>query len=109
MNTFDIYKFLIIPHDSKFLNLWVTVESILCLLTSFTYAWIAHFGIEKESELFIYVIEFIFTLQILSKFMTSFIPEGELFPETNHAVIAKRYIGGDFIPWIPLFIFMENE
>lgn len=62
MNTFDIYKFLIIPHDAKLLNIWKTIESLLCLFTSFIYAWIAHFGIAQEHELFIYIVEGIFTL-----------------------------------------------
>ena len=45
--------------------------------------------------------------------MTSYIPEGELVPDVNHANIARRYIAGDFwfdfIPWIPIFAVVDNS
>ena len=45
--------------------------------------------------------------------MTAYVPEGEQTPETNHILIAKRYIAGDFwfdfIPWLPVFAFVEDN
>jgi len=45
--------------------------------------------------------------------MTSYVPEGELIADTNHANIARRYIAGefwfDFIPWLPIFAFAEDN
>ena len=83
-------------------------------MTSFAYAWIAHFGIASEAlSTVVWVVETIFTLQIASKFMTSYIPEGELVPETSHANIARRYIAGefwfDFLPWLPVFALVDNS
>ena len=45
--------------------------------------------------------------------MTSYIPDGELIPDTNHANIAKRYIAGefwfDFVAWLPIFAVVDNS
>ena len=104
---------LIIHHNSKFLAKWRNLETFLSFTSCFVYAWIAHFGIHKEHETFIVVIETIFAMQILSKFFTPYFEEGSVVPITNHWKICKYYLLGDFwfdfVPVIPFFAFYDNS
>jgi len=58
------------------------------------YAWIACFGDESPGDRFWFItlgFEIIFTLSIIFRLMTTFVPEGEIVPIRDHSEIFKRY------------------
>ena len=66
------------------------IDITCCLISSYTYAWIAFFGNDSPTNAPLKItisFEIIFSLSIMFKFMTTFIEEGETNPETNHTLI----------------------
>ena len=57
--------------------------------------------------------EGIFSLSIILKLMTTFVPEGEIIPITNHSLIFKNYkengFWRDLIAWIPVVFILDNS
>jgi len=103
-----IAKYLIINSRGYLSAVWGGIDLICCLTSSYFYAWIGCFGNKEDSwfRLVDIIFETIFTISILVRFTTDFIPEGNTTPVKDHFKIAKRYWAKgflyDFIPWIPI-------
>jgi len=64
------------------------------VFTSYVYAGIAAFG-ETEAGtaiLFTITFEFMFTIELVMKFSTSYLPDDSHTPITDHSKIARRYL-----------------
>ena len=88
----DLSKIFIINHDNCLINFWNSLDIICCLVSSYIYAWLSFFGTDTEQEynlpLFMTIgFESIFTFSIIFKLLTTFVPEGEIVPITNHELI----------------------
>jgi len=63
------------------------LDVALCLLSGYVYSWLACFGTDSETNgpfMITVVFEIIFTISLILKFVTSYVPDGETIPVTNH-------------------------
>lgn len=100
---------MIISEKSKFSSRFMAAEVVICIISSFVYAWFSAFAVpEIKSTIFIIeaLIESFFALSMLKVFFTDFTPEGQHMPNRNLADISKNYLQHDFfkdlIPLIPI-------
>ena len=66
-----------------------------CIVSSYLYAYYACFGLENNSvsDLKMTILfEIFFFVSMILKFFTTYIEEGEIVPETSHALIIQNYI-----------------
>ena len=111
----DLSKTLIIQHDNCALGLFNVIDIVCCLISSYSYVWLAYFGddIDYVNIFRLKIIfELIFTISIILKFVTSFIEEGETLPENDHKLIYENYrdnggMKGDLITWFPIIFFFD--
>ena len=94
-NNFDIAKILLINENNCLLRYWMMLDITCCLFSSYFYAWVSYFGADNSTSsqnytnslLYTAFFEGIFSISIVFKLMTTYVPEGEIIPVTNHSLI----------------------
>lgn len=101
---------IIISDENRLYKLWVVFNMIMCVVSSYFYAYMAAFKAPKPGDDLHHIMIFfecMFAVDIILKFLKSFTKDGETMPTIDLAKIAQRYLKGqfalDFIPLIPLF------
>ena len=107
--------------DSYFAVIWAAVHCTCAIGSSYLYAWFAAFGNQQRENYFwptfdydiTLLLEIFFTISIILKFITGYVPEGHNHMIGDHGKIAMRYIYSnfpiDFITWIPFWLFLDNS
>lgn len=114
----------IINHRGAFSICWDYIDLIVCILSSYLYAYMGAYGIHndlhvndsdiKHISLFL-TLDVYFGVCIIKRFITDFMPLGSCQPERNPLKIAKNYLTSDFaldfLMWLPITSFkrVENE
>ena len=105
---------MLVPYDSTFIKIWGVVDISFCLLSAYVYSWLACFGTDSDTGApfaLTVLFEIIFTISIILKMLTSYLPDGESSPVTDHKLIFTRYrdteLQRDFIAWIPIVLFVD--
>ena len=92
--SFELSKIFLIQHDHCFSYLWRVIHVINCVVSSYAYIWIAHFGDDAQDQLpwkLTVACEIIATLSIILRLLTTYVPEGGNLPVTDHYLIFKNY------------------
>ena len=110
----DFKKMIVFNHQGMFIQVWNCIDIFCCLMSGYVYAWIGCFGIKKDVYILSLInitLEVIFTLSIIIRFLTDYVPLGENTPVKDIFLIGERYINTgfmlDFIPWIPITFFVD--
>ena len=92
---------------------------LMCLASSYFYAWLAAFGHEGtlKEEMFTHKFEFgieiFFVLSMAKNFLTNYTPDGSYHPVNRFIDIASRYIKSgflmDLIPLLPITILIDID
>ena len=100
---------IIIHHDGWFNIYWSTINSILCIASSYFYSWLTCFGNNYDVTYIFYVsvgLESFFLLSMIFSFVTDYHKEGEKQPVKDIVLIMKNYLNKgfilDLIPLIPI-------
>ena len=91
----DLKKMIVIDHQSLFTFIWKCIDIFCCLMSGYFYAWIGCFGIKDDQKWLKDVnlaLEVIFTISILLRFITDYIPLGETTPVKNISLISEKYL-----------------
>ena len=114
-NGFEWSKFLLIKHDNNLLKIWLVLDTSCCLISSYAYAFLAHFGNTTPASgptKFPECFEIIFTISIILRFITSYVPEGNIIPVTSHYLIFQNYkntdLMRDLITWFPIVFLLDT-
>jgi len=90
------------------------IDVTVCLLSGYVYSWLACFGTDSPTNnpfKCTLIFEIIFTFSIIFKCVTSYVPEGETVPVTNHKEIFQNYkdteLKNDVIAWLPMVFFVN--
>jgi hypothetical protein len=78
-----------------FTKIWSVIYLLACFTSPYFYAWIALSGVGAEDNFQFYltvVYESIFALNIIKKFLTDYVPDGDITPEQDLTKIADRYL-----------------
>ena len=77
--------FKVIDHEGNLSACLKLLNILLCIISSYIYAWIACFGTERDGQLFnlFIIFEFLFFIIMVSNFFTDFIQEGEMSHVTD--------------------------
>ena len=112
----DIMRCIIFNHDSRFIHALTIVDVAISIISSYLYSWFACFGTDSETNkplILTWLFEIIFTISMCSRFITSYIPEGETVPVTNLKEIFYHYketeLFRDAITWLPFVFFLDNS
>ena len=74
----DFFHHLIFDHKSVFIQCWDVLDTALSLISGYLYAWIACFGIDYYGLFATAIVfEVIFTISIMLRCVTDYIPAGE--------------------------------
>lgn len=98
-----------ISHTGKLSMIWNYLEILMCVMSSYYYAYLSLFCEMTDIQLKVIIgLDIYFAVAILKAFLTDFTPENKNKPETNLFVIAKRYLHHEFpldlILWVPLWL-----
>ena len=103
-----ISTIIIINHKSAFYRLLNTIDIICSIFSAHFYIWIATFGMDNNTYELVaqIVVELFFLFSMATKFLTDYVPPGEIEAEKNLSVIASRYFHNgfiwDFVPLLPI-------
>ena len=81
---------MLIPFDSPFIMAWDALDTSICLLSAYVYSWLTCFGTDSETGgpyALTVLFETIFTISMILKLLTSYLPDGEVVPITDHRLI----------------------
>ena len=73
---FECTKILIVSCDNMILKYFNAFDTTCCLLSSYTYIWLAFFGADSYDRNLTLLFELIFTISIMLKFITTYYEEG---------------------------------
>ena len=106
-NNLLVSNVIIIRRSGCSYGIFAFIHSILCILSSYFYSWMACYGNEYSREMFFYCtlfIELFFLLSMFIEFITDYTEEGDEAPTRHIGKIAKRYLKNGFVmDFIPLF------
>ena len=105
-----------IDHSSIFSVAWTSFDILCCLVSSYIYIWLCAFGddVNSDTGLFLQIFfEVIFSISMVLKFLTDYIPHGETKPERDLFKLSQRYLYGQFIldliPLLPLTLLFRGH
>ena len=105
---------LIFNYDSKFIHSVLIIDITISIMSSYLYSWYAFFGTDSNNNVPFFLslgFESIFTISMCLKFITSYVPEGEIVPVTSLKLIFYKYketdLYRDFITWLPFIFFLD--
>ena len=100
---------IVISDENKAYKFWVILNMIMCIISSYFYAYMAAFKKPVPGDNLHHLMlafEFFFFTDMTLKFLKSYTKDGETVPTIDLGKIARRYLRGnfalDFIPLIPI-------
>lgn len=110
--------FIIISELNPLYHLFEVLITMLCLVSSYIYAYIAAFRLHQDMNQTAYKLSYIFEtmffIDLILNFFVEYQPEDSKYPVRDMSKIAVNYLQGEFkmdaIPLIPLqFMTMKNN
>ena len=94
----DFTKYLIIDGEGAFIAKWRIFVAILSTFSSYYYSSLASFGDDENHTGFTMTLAFelTFCVAFAIRFLTSYVPDGQIHAVTDHALIAKKYLSDSF-------------
>ena len=116
LQRYTLARMMVISHTSTFSGFLRIFDIICCLVSSYVYCWFIAFTVshaETEFTEFQILMETVFFFIMVSKFLTDFIPDGEVEPTKDLTIIAKNYLKNgfliDLIPIIPASFLVSSK
>ena len=116
LDQIDLTQLIICDHTSMFSMFLRTMNTILCLISSYIYMWFGAFndiGNHHLRGVVTICFELFFLFMMIINFITDFTRQGENKPVRNLHQISMRYLKGDFlmdlIPLLPLTLIVTKE
>lgn len=110
---------IIFKDNSFFTNCWRTVHGIMCIISSYIYAYLGIYGIKHldgTESLYLYDLDTtfftVFTISMILNCLTEYYENaGDTTPQRDIAKIVSRYLKGsfflDFLAWLPFHYFID--
>ena len=84
-------EIIIINNEGTFNHVWSFIDSIICILSSYYYSYMACFDFKSDQNTFFYsmiALEVYFSIVIILKFITDFKKEGEKVATKDFLLVA---------------------